>query len=377
MRILANSFRAFFLAQFTFRFVTWTMFMVTGTFYAGPWPVKTANQTPGLGLTSNTVPVNRSCPDSHSAPAQGLLGFEYDTCPPGGLCDMADDMAKGMTLDQVDMIGALLVIPLLLSDADVIKMVPWGAFAIVPQIISFAWVAFEGNMSHTAKLIQFPAFTILLLWGILCAHANGNKAPWPLKLSELSIDNGCKRYICFEGVLMLSIGTVFCFPTLSAGLLGDIGSHKHLPCLKMSGCENVDRVCTAAHTISKIYAGSCWHWSFYYPGILTLSRDGLLKMTFWVATLWCLDVYPGWIVGYIKAIYWPNLFGATLCFFLWGFIAPAYPYYHLYKENQKSRIQRGIGFFFTPAQEDEDENGDCGAGMSIQSGDIEHQKLLK
>ena len=30
--------------------------------------------------------------------------FKHEQCPPGGLCDMADDMAKMMMLDQVDLL---------------------------------------------------------------------------------------------------------------------------------------------------------------------------------------------------------------------------------------------------------------------------------
>ena len=44
------------------------------------------------------------------------------------------------------------------------------------------------------------------------------------------------------------------------------------------------------------------------------SHDGILKMTFWIALLWMLDVYPGWIVGYIKATYLPNITGAMICY---------------------------------------------------------------
>ena len=51
-----------------------------------------------------------------------------------------------------------------------------------------------------------------------------------------------------------------------------------MPCFEVNACPNVDRLCHAAHAISKVDAGSCMHWSLHHQGVMTLSRDGVLKM---------------------------------------------------------------------------------------------------
>jgi len=369
MGMLADSSRLFFLAQFVYRATPWIMFMAEGTYYAGPWPVHTPDQTPGLGLTSPTVPRNRTCPSHHTGDPSfgpGLSAnkhewFKYEQCPPGGLCDMADDMAKMMTLDQVDLLGSMLVIPFLLSPSDVLRLVPWAGLAIVPQLLSFVWVAAQGDMSPESKLINLSGYTLLVLWAVGITRANGSKRTgFPPALAQINPMKGplklCKKYLVFEQCLLSTFAVCFAIPPLAAGILGGIAEDKNMPCFEVNACPNVDRLCHAAHAISKVYAGSCLHWSLYYPGVMTLSRDGVLKMTFWIALLWMLDVYPGWIVAYFKASYGPNLTGVLICFTLWGFIAPIYPWWAVWTENKRSAIPRPLSFFFTPAQQDEEAN---------------------
>ena len=45
-----------------------------------------------------------------------------------------------------------------------------------------------------------------------------------------------------------------------------------------------------------------------------------------------------------------------ICFTLWGFIAPIYPWWAVWTENKRSAIPRPLSFFFTPAQQDEEAN---------------------
>ena len=264
-------------------------------------------------MTSPTVPRNRTCPSHHTGDPSfgpGLSAnkhewFKYEQCPPGGLCDMADDMAKMMTLDQVDLLGSMLVIPFLLSPSDVLRLVPWAGLAIVPQLLSFVWVAAQGDMSPESKLINLSGYTLLVLWAVGITRANGSKRTgFPPALAQINPMKGplklCKKYLVFEQCLLSTFAVCFAIPPLAAGILGGIAEDKNMPCFEVNACPNVDRLCHAAHAISKVYAGSCLHWSLYYPGVMTLSRDGVLKMTFWIALLWMLDVYPGWIVAYFK-----------------------------------------------------------------------------
>ena len=55
-----------------------------------------------------------------------------------------------MTLDQVDLLGTMIVIPLLLSNDDIIKIVPWATLAVFAQILSYIWVASEGASSGSS-----------------------------------------------------------------------------------------------------------------------------------------------------------------------------------------------------------------------------------
>jgi len=355
MSIVANSYRYFFLAQLIYRFLPWVMFLATGTYFTGPWPVKTPDQTPGLGLTSSVVPLNRTCVPGNQS--QGHEWFAYDTCPPGGLCDMADDMAKMMTLDQVDLLGTMIVIPLLLSNDDIIKIVPWATLAVFAQILSYIWVASEGNMSSESMAVNFPGYFLLLIWGVAISYTNGKaKTSFPPTLAQLKPNTLCKKYLLAEGGLLAFFAFCFAIPPLASGILGGLAENDQAPCFRINACPNIDRLCEHARSISKIYTGSCLHWSLYYPGVMQISHDGIMKMTFWISFLWMLDVYPGWAIGYTKRIHGPNLTGILICFFLWGFVAPAYPWYSVWKENNRSAIPRPLSFLWSRPQKDEKSN---------------------
>ena len=119
------------------------------------------------------------------------------------------------------------------------------------------------------------------------------------------------RYLLAEGGLLAFFAFCFAIPPLASGILGGLAENDQAPCFRINACPNIDRLCEHARSISKIYTGSCLHWSLYYPGVMQISHDGIMKMTFWISFLWMLDVYPGWAIGYTKRIH-----GSVSFFFL-------------------------------------------------------------